>query len=370
MEVHMSENEMKILKHRVDSEEWNTITSSEYDQEENLQQIIADNPELIPVSEIIDNRSEIKVAVREFPIPGSGPSGSTGSCDIVGLDEEGNIYVIEAKLESNAEVKREVLAQTFDYASSLYDSDYENFIDNIEKEWHGEDLEEYMRGITDSDNGDFFASVKNNLTEGQFTLLIVVDEVNTNLEKILEFMNMKLDGIEVYAVAFRRFTEGQESDEFEYLVPRIFGTSAIESSKSKDNEVDWSYEKLKQEYRKRGFERNLELLEWAKENNVLGTGVMKKPRFRIINRNGKEEKQVIKVTENEKVNCFHGAMKLDRYPSKEVRDEFVDALNQLPIFDLTEDYEGSHQSSGKLTELNDRQFAFFKNVLENHCTPN
>ena len=87
----MSENEMKILKHIVDSKEWNTITSSEYDDEENLQQIIADNPDLIPVSEILDNRSEIKVAVRELPITGSGPSGSTGSCDIVGLDEEGNI---------------------------------------------------------------------------------------------------------------------------------------------------------------------------------------------------------------------------------------------------------------------------------------
>jgi len=58
-----------------------------------------------------DERKPIRVWVREAHLPGSGLT------DLIGLDEDGNISIIETKLASSQEIKRKVIGQILEYAA-------------------------------------------------------------------------------------------------------------------------------------------------------------------------------------------------------------------------------------------------------------
>lgn len=65
---------------------------------------------------------------REFGI-------SSGSIDLLGIENEGYIYIIETKLYRSSE-RREALAQAIEYASSLwseYSHNPESFIDKLKE---------------------------------------------------------------------------------------------------------------------------------------------------------------------------------------------------------------------------------------------
>ena len=78
-----------------------------FDQETDLQAYITKHPEAIPVDGLAD---ELKLTVigREF-MTGSGP------IDALGLDRQGQIYLIETKLYHNPD-KRGIVSQLLDYA--------------------------------------------------------------------------------------------------------------------------------------------------------------------------------------------------------------------------------------------------------------
>ena len=86
--------------------EKNTITQENY-----LQKYIYDNPDAIP---LYDYKEDIRVLIlaREFPT-------KSGPIDAIGIDRDGEIYVIETKLYKNPD-KRQVVAQVLDYGASLW----------------------------------------------------------------------------------------------------------------------------------------------------------------------------------------------------------------------------------------------------------
>ena len=74
--------------------------SSEYDNEDELQQIISDNPELI----LSETEPNIELVQREVSLPDK-----AGRVDIVFIDSEGLPILVEVKLERNRESRREVI---------------------------------------------------------------------------------------------------------------------------------------------------------------------------------------------------------------------------------------------------------------------
>ena len=86
------------------------ISSSEYDNEAELQEIIADNPELI----LVETEPKIELVQCEVFLPDG-----AGRVDIVFIDSEGLPILVEVKLERNRESRREVIAQIFDYVSAF-----------------------------------------------------------------------------------------------------------------------------------------------------------------------------------------------------------------------------------------------------------
>ncbi len=87
------------------------IEESTFKAESKLQEYIYNNPEVLPIEEI-DDDIPFMIVAREVPT-------SSGPIDALGLDANGNIYVIETKLYKNSD-KRTVLAQVLDYGAALW----------------------------------------------------------------------------------------------------------------------------------------------------------------------------------------------------------------------------------------------------------
>src|SRR6266511_5250571 len=85
------------------------VESSSFDYEDNLQAYIDDNPNAIPMYEIKED-ARVLVLAREF-------STQSGPIDALGIDQDGEIYIIETKLYKNSD-KRTVCAQALDYGAS------------------------------------------------------------------------------------------------------------------------------------------------------------------------------------------------------------------------------------------------------------
>ena len=80
------------------------IEESKFEAETKLQKYIYNNPEILPIEEIEEEIPFI-IAAREVPT-------NSGPIDAVGLDKNGNIYVIETKLYSNSD-KRKIMQVSY-----------------------------------------------------------------------------------------------------------------------------------------------------------------------------------------------------------------------------------------------------------------
>ena len=104
----MSEiNPVATLIVRQPGEAWSTPAVTSYTAESHLQEVLAGQPSLLP------GVSSSPVAVRELQT-GAGP------LDVVVIDADGQITLVECKLASNAQIRREIVGQVLDYASSLW----------------------------------------------------------------------------------------------------------------------------------------------------------------------------------------------------------------------------------------------------------
>ncbi|MEA2020770.1 MAG: hypothetical protein U9M98_03620 [Patescibacteria group bacterium] len=228
---------MKILKREKNNKKWEAYNQRGYRNEAELQEIIYEDPSIIPIHEISEDRKEIKVAIKEFGLPGA------GSSDIIGIDEDGKITIIEAKLAANAEIRRKVIGQILDYAAFLWKKTYEQF-DAMVEEKKGNPLLDLMADLIEDEEWseeEFRKAIGNNLYNGDFSLFILVDDVDDSLKRILEFINSSsFSGPQIYALAARYFKDSEDS---EFLVPQIHGvnikqTEAREEQPSKRKKWD------------------------------------------------------------------------------------------------------------------------------------
>ena len=103
------------------------VERSRIEQEDYLQQYTLDNPEVIPLYDIKED-IRLLILAREF-------STNSGPIDAIGIDKDGEIYIVETKLYKNPD-KRTVVAQALDYGAALWrhSNDFDYFIDTFESE--------------------------------------------------------------------------------------------------------------------------------------------------------------------------------------------------------------------------------------------
>jgi hypothetical protein len=102
------------------------LDKSSFEDEDYLQQFICQNPDSVPLYDI---KEDIKLLIlaREFPV-------GSGAIDALGVDREGEIYIVETKLYKNPD-KRAVVAQVLDYGANLwkYGQNFDDFISRVEE---------------------------------------------------------------------------------------------------------------------------------------------------------------------------------------------------------------------------------------------
>lgn len=189
---------------------WAEPTGSGYDSEAAMQALIFDHPTVLP-----GITGEPAVA-REF-------QSGVGPADLIVLDSEGQITVVECKLDANPEVRRKIVGQVLDYGSRLAQMSVEQF----EQAWIKADADSRspFAYLEDSD-GRIRAAVQDNLREARFNLVLAVDAINEDLERIVTYLNkITRPTTGVMVVEFTRLHD----EGIEILMPRAYGVEQVEA---------------------------------------------------------------------------------------------------------------------------------------------
>ena len=152
-------------------------------QEKWLQEILYEHPKILPVG-LMDERFSPPICIgREI-----------AHIDNLFVSPKGHLTVVETKLWRNPEAHRTVVAQLLDYAYTLTTWSYERLDSEVRsfmKKRSGTDLGIYqiVRENTkylDLDEIEFHAKMEENLTDGNFALLIVGDKIHPSVTKLAE----------------------------------------------------------------------------------------------------------------------------------------------------------------------------------------
>lgn len=201
-------------------DKWSEVDEKGYMDEEELQKILGASPHLIPVGELGGGRKPILVAVREGGLPGS------GSTDLIGVDENGNITVVETKLAKNEEIKRKVIGQILEYAAYLWQKPFDEFSDIFYQKLGSrliDCMEKAEKENKEWSAEEFRDAVEANLKNGAFALFIVVDEINEELRRIIEFLKSKnFVDFGLHALELKYFEEKETS----FIIPQLYGAES------------------------------------------------------------------------------------------------------------------------------------------------
>ena len=211
-----------------------------YIQESDLQEFLADNPDLIPGDQINSDIPRRWLLVsREMGIPDDIGASDRWNVDHLFLDQDGIPTLIECKRASDTRIRREVVAQMLDYAvHGVMNWDIAkirqiaaeeaktrgNLLDNQILELLGENA--------DSDTvEEYWDKVEENLKSHNIRLIFVSDSIPKELRRLVEFLNEEMSKIEVLAVEIKSYKSDAEE---RALVPRVIGiTEATRAVKQK-----------------------------------------------------------------------------------------------------------------------------------------
>lgn len=145
-----------------------------------LQQLIHENPSLLPVDDLRPTIGELMSLGREIPT-------RAGPIDNLFVDSNGTVVIVETKLWRNPEARREVVGQIIDYAAALARLGFDEF-DQAVRVANGD------RGIVDlvgngvDSPGRFTDGVARSLRTGDLLLLIVGDGIRESVEGIADLL--------------------------------------------------------------------------------------------------------------------------------------------------------------------------------------
>ena len=227
-----------VLVKKVDERHWRVPPVTAYTDENHLRTLLQDGPELLPGLDA----SRPVVLVHEFPV-------STEGVDLVGVSPTGALTVVEVKLHYNQEMKRTIVGQLFAYAAGLWGMSYAEFDEAWQSRIHPFNMnnEEWERrkrpplfddmaaavaehGLSWDPEG-FSTAVEANLKAGRYTLVFAVDEITSELERIVEYLSEHTaPEVNVIALEVGYLRDGDT----EVLVPHTYGLEMAERKTSAD----------------------------------------------------------------------------------------------------------------------------------------
>ncbi len=209
-----------------DGKDAQKVDKVDFDNEDYMQEYIHNNPDAIPVYEIQKDK-KLFVAKREFPT-------NSGPIDALAFDQDGDIYIVETKLFRNPD-KRTVVAQALDYGAVLWkhSNDFDVFVEMLDMESQKNfnlDFQDKLReffGIDDEQLKNLIRSLQNNLNVGNLKFVILMDAMDERLKDLIIYINQNSQ-FDIYAVQLEYY----KHDEFEIIIPKIFGVEVKKNIKS------------------------------------------------------------------------------------------------------------------------------------------
>ena len=151
-----------------------------------LQRLLFQTPELLPIREIDDAFAPAIPVCRELPT-------DAGPIDLAYVNESGRLTLVECKLWKNPEARREVVAQILDYAKELSRWSYEDLSAAVRRARRKEKGDHGLFDLVQTQNEaadetDFVDDVTRHLSDGRFLLLVVGDGIREGVERIAEHL--------------------------------------------------------------------------------------------------------------------------------------------------------------------------------------
>jgi len=282
-----------IITHQGEKAE--KVDPSSFPKEDSLQEYIFNNPESIPIYDIRDD-IKLLILAREF-------STSAGSIDAIGIDNIGDIYIIETKLYKNPD-KRLVVAQVLDYGAALWHSvrDANQFITQIDqylekqKQPHlAERIQNYF-GLPEEDKNQLIEQLKRNFIDGNYKYVVLMDELHEQLKNLILYINQNSE-FDLYAVELKYY----KHKTFEIVIPRLFGSEVKKDLTQKnkpsipsDNDFLEAHQSSGQLDAVRNF---LNIFNDIREErlSIKGVSAYKTPKFLVINVDSKMGKTSVQL---------------------------------------------------------------------------
>jgi hypothetical protein len=184
------------------------------------------------------------------------------------LDQDAIPTLVEVKRSSDTRIRREVVGQMLDYAANAVvywplETIRARFEANCESQGQDPDqtLMEFLDDAATTD--EFWEQAENNLNASKIRMLFVADEIPTELQRIVEFLNEQMDPAEVLAVEIKQFA----GHDLRTLVPRVIGQTA---STKPPSGRKWSPSSFFEELQRRHGETTVhvaeKILTWAEAN--------------------------------------------------------------------------------------------------------
>lgn len=211
-----------------DNDELVEMNEQAYDSESLLQILLARYPALLVGNQINPGEPRRWLLIeRESGVPSKEGGANRWSADHLFLDQDGIPTIVEVKRSTDTRIRREVVGQMLDYAANAvvyWRVDYmrERFVATCES--RGVDAGEQLKNFLaeDVEPEEFWQMANKNLQDRQIRLLFVADEIPTELQRIVEFLNEQMERTEVLAIEIKQFV----SKGLTGLVPRVIGRTA------------------------------------------------------------------------------------------------------------------------------------------------
>lgn len=186
-------------------------------QEDYLQQYIDRNVDCIPLHDLKEN-FRLLILAREFATPRG------GYIDLLGVDAEGEVYIIETKLAKNAD-KRRIVAQALDYGSAIWGNPSDLLGRIANTEWRTKLLD--FLGGDESALADRLATIEQNARAGRFWFVILMDRLDDGLRELISFVN-KSSQFKILGVELDFYVH----EGFEIVIPKLYGGESANDPRS------------------------------------------------------------------------------------------------------------------------------------------
>lgn len=189
------------------------LTEVRAEDEAQLQEIVKENPDLLPVDEF-GMGGPLMVVGRETTLP-------SGYIDLACLSRGGDLLLVEFKTGPQNSDFRQVVAQLLDYGFDLWQMSYEEFESTVANRYfsssHCQDarlrgkasLDEAARAIwsdlSEEETALFHERLSQQLNNGGFHYVVVAQRFTDIMERTVEYLNAAMSAARFYAVELVRF---------------------------------------------------------------------------------------------------------------------------------------------------------------------